>query len=106
MKIHLEKFHDICEAYEVLSNYKYKTIYDQYGSELLRMGVKDDRGVYQGGYVYQQNCYEIFDKFILQSNCFSDICDNAGTEVEGSLFGSAFGGLNEPKLPPMPTVSV
>jgi len=29
-------------------------------------------------------------------NPFYDICDNRGLELEGSLFGTAFGGLNEP----------
>ena len=28
MEIHLEKFHDICEAYEVLINPQWKAIYD------------------------------------------------------------------------------
>ena len=27
-------------------------------------------------------------------------------EYEGSLFGSAFSGLNQPKLPPMPSIEV
>jgi DnaJ-class molecular chaperone len=30
-------------------------------------------------------------------NPYFDICDNTGVELEGSLFGTAFGGLNEPK---------
>lgn len=53
--------------------------------------------VERGGYCYQGNCYEIFDKFFLQSNPFFDICDNQGIEVEGSIFGTAFGGMNQPK---------
>lgn len=128
MNIHLEKFHQICEAYEVLSNRKlqefswffknqfsypwykniaqWKTIYDEYGVEVLRQGIKGDDGLYYGGYVYQQNCYAIFDNYFLKNNTFYDICDKNGTEVEGSLFGSAFGGVNQPKLPPMPTIEV
>ena len=42
----------------------------------------------------------------MKNNPFFDICDRTGVEVDGSLFGSAFGGVNEPKLPPMPTVEV
>lgn len=42
----------------------------------------------------------------MKNNPFYNICDRSGTEVEGSLFGSAHGGVNEPKLPPMPTVEV
>lgn len=83
-----------------------KTIYDTYGDKILRQGVKDDSGVYSGGYVYQQNCYQIFDKYFLCNNPFFDICDNMGTEVEGSLFGSAYGGMHEPKLPPMQSIEV
>jgi len=30
-------------------------------------------------------------------NPFFDICDNSGIELEGSVFGTAFGGLNEPE---------
>jgi DnaJ-class molecular chaperone len=29
-------------------------------------------------------------------NPFFDICDNTGSELEGSVFGTAFGALNEP----------
>ena len=59
MEIHLEKFHEICEAYEVLSNRKlqkinylnflpianWKIIYDMYGEKQLREGVKDGEGM-------------------------------------------------------------
>lgn len=54
MKINLEKFHELCEAYEVLSNRKKKAIkpslarlkivYDQHGEDVLRLGVKDNKG--------------------------------------------------------------
>lgn len=81
-------------------------MYDQYGEETLRIGVRDDTGICKGGYTYQQNCYAIFDNYFLKNNVFYDICDKNGTEVEGSLFGSAYGGVNMPKLPPMPTIQV
>ena len=57
MNLNMQKFHEICEAYEVLSHLKLKTIYDQFGEDVLREGVKDDKGNYTGGCVYQQNCY-------------------------------------------------
>ncbi len=55
MKIHLEKFHLLSEAYEVLSNRKppvgcynfvakLKIVYDQHGEDVLRLGVKDSQG--------------------------------------------------------------
>jgi DnaJ-class molecular chaperone len=87
-----------------------KTIYDQYGDDVLRRGVVDtSSGIRGGGYVYQKNCYEIFDAYFLKNNPFFDICemgDGNSMEFEGSLFGSAFGGVNQPKLPPMPTIEV
>eukprot|EP00347_Sterkiella_histriomuscorum_P002124 403369378 len=99
MNINLQKFHEICEAYEVLSNLQFKTIYDQFGEDILRQGVKDENGTYQGGYVYQQNCYEIFDTYFLKYNPFFDIYDGKGHQLHGSLFGSAFGGANQPEPP-------
>lgn len=93
----MQKFHEICEAYEVLSNLQLKTIYDQFGEDVLREGVKDDKGNYTGGYVYQQNCYQIFDQYFLQHNPFFDIYDGSGKDLHGSLFGTAFGGMNEAK---------
>jgi len=42
----------------------------------------------------------------LTNNPFYDICDTGGEDVEGSLFGSGFGGVNQPMLPPMPTITV
>lgn len=53
--------------------------------------------VYKGGYVYQQNCYEIFDKYFLEYNPFFDIYDGSGKDLHGSLFGTAFGGANQPQ---------
>jgi hypothetical protein len=79
-------------------------MYDQYGEKVLRTGIKSADGVYYNGYVYQKNCYSIFDDFFLRNNPFFNICDQRGTEVEGSLFGTAFGGANAPRLPPMPTI--
>jgi len=71
MKIHLEKFHKICEAYEVLSSQQWKAIYDQYGHNNLMKGIKDPMsGLSTKGYVYQQNCYEIFDNYFLLNNPF------------------------------------
>jgi DnaJ-class molecular chaperone len=39
-------------------------------------------------------------------NPFYDICDNTGFELEGSVFGTAFGGLNEPPVPKMEDITV
>lgn len=111
--MYLPKFQLICEAYEVLSNFQLKAIYETYGEEVLRQGIAGPDGgksfiyltfkkVKRGGYVYKGNCYEIFDKYFMESNPFFELCtdlsDVKGTpcEIEGSLFGSAFGGMNQP----------
>lgn len=64
----------------------------------MRLGVKDHTGEYKGGYIYQQNCYHIFDKFFLENNAFHQIADTTGSQLSGSLFGSAFGGALCPPL--------
>ena len=44
----------------------WKIIYDTYGPDALKKGIKDpNTGLSHGGYVYQQNCYEIFDNYFL-----------------------------------------
>ena len=66
------------------------------------MGIKGPDGIYRGGYQYQENCYEIFDKFFLQSNPFFDLCTDltdvtaTNLEIEGSYFGTAYRGLKQP----------
>lgn len=55
--------------------------------------------VTRGGYIYKNNCYEIFDKFFMESNPFFELCtdltDTKGTgiDIEGSFFGTAYGGM-------------
>lgn len=39
-------------------------------------------------------------------NPFFDICDNTGVELEGSVFGTAFGALNEPSQPKLQDIHV
>ena len=76
------------------------------------MGIRGPDGVFRGGYQYQENCYEIFDKFFLESNPFFDLCTDltevTGTnlEIEGSYFGTAYRGLREPKPEPAKDIDV
>ena len=74
MSLYLSKFNAICEAYEVLSSRQLRTIFEEYGEEGLRRGIAGPDDVFRGGYQYQDNCYEIFDKFFLAHNPFSDLC--------------------------------
>lgn len=58
MRMYEPKFQLICEAYQVLSNPQLKIIYEQYGEETLRTGIKGPDGgkktadslVFRGGY--------------------------------------------------------
>jgi DnaJ-class molecular chaperone len=75
---------------------KLKILYDQHGEDVLRLGVKDQHGDFKGGYIYQQNCYEIFDNFFLHHNPFHNVSDSTGEKLHGSMFGSAFGGGHAP----------
>jgi DnaJ-class molecular chaperone len=80
-------------------------VYEQYGNETLISGVIGPDNVRRGGYAYKQNCYEIFDKFFLDQNPFAEIIDTKGVQIEGSYFGTAFGGLNEVLPEPMTDIS-
>jgi DnaJ-class molecular chaperone len=44
MRMYEPKFQLICEAYEVLSSNQLKTIYEQYGNDVLRQGIKGPDG--------------------------------------------------------------
>jgi DnaJ-class molecular chaperone len=116
MQIHLDKFHKVCEAYEVLSNRKYilcnfrtaqwKAIYDQYGHAILKLGLLDEAtGKRFGAYKYRGNCYQIFDWFFLRNNPFYDIADMEGEQPEEGSFMAEAQGL-KPELPQMPTIEV
>jgi DnaJ family protein B protein 13 len=56
---------------------------------------------FHGGYKYQNNAFQIFERFFGDINPFNNIFDKDGSELHGSLFGSAYGGANQ-KLPTKP----
>ena len=128
MKINLQKFHEICEAYEVLSNCKPSFVHYslQCNTKLSTTSLEkkccareskmklaviitlrfNSFVAYKGGYVYQQNCYEIFDTYFLKYNPFFDIYDGKGSDLHGSLFGTGYGGANQPQDPRLGDVFV
>ena len=94
-----DQFHQICEAYEVLSDFKARTVYDSYGSEQLSRGLHRIKGTSYPGYKYKQNAFEIFEKFYHEYLPYNEIFDDKGKDLYGSCFGYAFGGiLNQNKI--------
>ena len=87
-------FEEITEAYEVLSDYKKRSCYDQVGEFGLKQGGPDGRG----GYRYLTNSEEIFQNFFKSNDPLEALFGMA--EVEGSLFGSALRGMSHLPAPP------
>jgi DnaJ-class molecular chaperone len=67
-----QKFQEIAEAYEVLSDREKRAIYDQYGEEGLRNGVPDGDGGTRGGFDTNVDAGKIFESFFGTANPFSD----------------------------------
>lgn len=67
-----EKFKQIAEAYDVLSDLKNRAIYDQYGEEGLKSGVPTENGVFSKGYTFHGNAEKVFHQFFGGSNPFAD----------------------------------
>ncbi|KAH8415384.1 hypothetical protein KR222_006542 [Zaprionus bogoriensis] len=101
-----ERFKEVAEAYEVLSDKKKRDIYDQYGEEGLRQGVPGQRNdSSEASFVYQfhGDPRATFAQFFGPSDPFSMFFgenmerffmsdDSAGTRSGGGLWGSSSGG--------------
>ncbi|KAI9363419.1 hypothetical protein DFJ73DRAFT_512445 [Zopfochytrium polystomum] len=90
-----EAFRAVSEAYDVLSNKKWRAIYDQYGHDGLRNGVPARNGEFEGfvgGYAYHESPEETFAKFFGGTNPFADFFAVL-TESLPTSFGPKFGGL-------------
>ena len=55
----LHKFHEIAEAYEILSDPRYRDCYDKFGEFGLKEGVANENRGFVGGYRYIGNAFEI-----------------------------------------------
>ncbi|KAJ3315362.1 DnaJ sub B member 13 [Blyttiomyces sp. JEL0837] len=100
-----EYFKRIAEAYDVLSNHKYRAIYDQYGNEGLKNGVPPRDGFegFSGGYAYHGNPEETFAQFFGGKNPFADFFAVLTEDLPSptttqspfpSKFGQKFGGMH------------
>lgn len=82
-----EKFRQISEAYDVLSDPKKRATYDQFGEEGLKGGVPDNEG-FTNGYTFHGDPEKVFRDFFGGSNPFADFFDANGDFITG------FGGLS------------
>lgn len=90
------QFHQISEAFIVLSNSKLRGIYDVYGKDGLINGVLDNAGNILGGFKYTGNAFQVFEKFFGTVNPFALIRDGFLIDSEwGSMFNTS---LAEEKL--------
>jgi len=67
-----QKFKEVAEAYEVLTDSEKRAIYDQYGEEGLKAGVPDGKGGMKGGFTAPSDPEEIFRSFFGTDNPFAD----------------------------------
>ena len=68
------KFNKVCEAYDVLGNQNYKAVYDKYGLDGLKRGVKEEGegALSHTGYLFDGNGYSIFQRVFGVQNPFGE----------------------------------
>lgn len=95
-----QKFGQICEAYDVLSNPERKAIFDLYGEYGLKNGVTNHLGEKIGGYIYLGNDDQIFEKVFTSSHPFLDDFELDGTDMYGGILGDGHRAKNQPRPDP------
>ncbi|XP_076445549.1 dnaJ homolog subfamily B member 13-like [Babylonia areolata] len=87
-----DKFTQVAEAYDVLSDPRKRAVYDQFGEEGLKNGVPSgsiDAGAWTKGYVFHGDPSKTFRDFFGGDNPFQEFYDR----VDGDL-SMGFGGLH------------
>ena len=87
MATNAKHFNKICEAFEVLSNPEFKSVYDAYGEQVLKEGFEpeakqDLRGVQ---YRWKGDGNKIFEGFFGSTNPFSDEFKETGEDMFGRM---------------------
>ncbi|XP_070569154.1 dnaJ homolog subfamily B member 13-like [Ptychodera flava] len=86
-----EKFRQIAEAYDVLSDPRKRAVYDQFGEEGLKNGVPSgsgEAGAWTEGYTFHGDSHKVFRDFFGGDNPFAEFFDG----IDGDL-SMGFGGL-------------
>ena len=73
MATNAQQFAQVCEAFEVLSNPKFKAIFDAYGEKVLKHGFDPEKKMnFEGVYQYRGNAHDIFNNYFGTSEASKD----------------------------------
>ena len=92
-----DRFLEVSEAYDVLSDLERRAIYDQFGEEALKVGVPR-QGKFLEGYAYHADPQRTFREFFGGDNPFADYFNVSGLTEPPAFSGVA--GLVQPRQDP------
>ncbi|XP_077976854.1 dnaJ homolog subfamily B member 13-like [Glandiceps talaboti] len=98
-----EKFRQIAEAYDVLSDPRKRAVYNQFGEEGLKNGVPSgsgESGAWTQGYTFHGDAHKVFTDFFGGDNPFSEFFDGPDGDLSMG-FGGVKGRGRKKKDPPI-----